>query len=76
MENIGKTILKRRKEIALTQQELADLSGVGINTLVALERGKGNPSIRTLSKIADVIGFELRLEFKPIPAWEKKRMSE
>ena len=40
---------------------LADLAEVGINTLVAIERGKGNPSLKTLLRIAEVLGLELRL---------------
>lgn len=64
METLGKTIKARRQQLGLTQQELADLSGVGINTLVAMERGKGNPSVGTFQKVASVLGLELRLERK------------
>lgn len=64
MEEIGKQIQLRRRELGLTQQEAADLSGIGINTLVAIERGKGNPSVGNLSKVADTLGLELRLELK------------
>ena len=31
--------MKRRQDLHITQHELADLAGVGINTLVAIERG-------------------------------------
>lgn len=62
MNTIGETILKRRMELGIKQQELADLAGVGINTLVAIERGKGNPSIKTLISIIDVLGLKLKLE--------------
>jgi y4mF family transcriptional regulator len=62
MNTIGETILKRRMELGIKQQELADLAGVGINTLVAIERGKGNPSIKTLMSITDVLGLKLKLE--------------
>lgn len=61
MNKIGTVILKRRQELGLRQQELADLAEVGINTLVAIERGAGNPSLKTLERIADVLGLELRL---------------
>lgn len=62
MNTIGETILKRRMELGIKQQELADLAGVGINTLVAIERGKGNPSIKTIMSITDVLGLKLKLE--------------
>ena len=45
MKTIGAEIKKRRKELQINQQTLADLAGVGINTLVAIERGTGNPSL-------------------------------
>jgi y4mF family transcriptional regulator len=61
MNTIGTIILNRRQELGLRQQELADLAEVGINTLVAIERGKGNPSVKTLLRIAEVLGLELRL---------------
>lgn len=61
MKTIGETILNRRNELGIRQQELADLAGVGINTLVAIERGKGNPSVKTLMRIADVLGLKLYL---------------
>ena len=61
MNTIGTIILNRRQELGLRQQELADLAEVGINTLVAIERGKGNPSVKSLLRIAEVLGLELRL---------------
>lgn len=61
MKEIGSIIRMRRKELGITQQELADICEVGINTLVAIERGQGNPSVRTLVKIASAVGYELTL---------------
>ncbi len=62
MEQIGQTIKARRKELGVTQQEVADLAQVGINSLVAIERGKGNPSLKTLMRILDILGLELCLK--------------
>ncbi|MBO5595667.1 MAG: helix-turn-helix transcriptional regulator [Bacteroidales bacterium] len=61
MEQIGITIKERRKELGINQQELAELAAVGINSLVAIERGKGNPSMKTLLRILDVLGLEIKL---------------
>lgn len=61
MEKIGIIIKERRKELGINQQELADLAGVGINSLVAIERGKGNPSLKTLLRILEVLGLEMNL---------------
>lgn len=61
MEQIGQTIKARRKELGVTQQEVADLAAVGINSLVAIERGTGNPSLKTLLRILEVLGLEIKL---------------
>lgn len=64
MGNIGQTIKARRKELGLTQNTLALLSQVGINTIVSIERGSKSPSIDTITKVTDVLGLDLRLELK------------
>lgn len=58
---IGNRVRERRQELGINQQTLADLSGVGINTLVAIERGSGNPSIDTLEKVLNALGLEIKL---------------
>ena len=62
--DIGQTIKSRRKELGLTQGTLGLLSQVGINTIVSIERGSKSPSIETLTKVADVLGLDIRLEVK------------
>ena len=47
MKEIGKIIRERRKSLKVNQLELSELAGVGINTLVAIERGEGNPKLAT-----------------------------
>ena len=63
-EELIKTIKKRREALRVTQDTLAELSGVGLRTLKQFESGKGNPTILTLQKIADVLGLEVGLELK------------
>lgn len=63
-EEIGKWIRERRKELGVTQQTLADLAGVGINTLLAIERGEGNPRLLTLMSILDALGLQLDVRLK------------
>ncbi len=50
----------------ITQKSLAELSGVGLRTLKHLESGHGNPTLETISKIADVLGMELCLKIKDL----------
>jgi len=42
-------IKERRQLLGITQQDLADISGVGLRTIKQIEIGKGNPSIKTLT---------------------------
>jgi len=63
-KEIGTVIKERRKHLGVNQQTLADLAGVGINTLVAIERGEGNPQLATLLTILDTLGLQLDLHIK------------
>ena len=58
------TIKERRTILRLTQQDLAEMSGVGLRTLKEIESGKGNPSLVILNKIADILGMEVKLVIK------------
>lgn len=61
------SIIKARREmLQVTQDTLAELSGVGLRTLKQFESGKGNPTLMTLQKICDVLGLEICLKIKDI----------
>jgi len=62
--DLGKTLKERRALLGISQQDLADYSGVGISTVKDLERGVGNPSMETLRKVLDVVGKEMVLQVK------------
>lgn len=59
-------IKERRKILDITQETLAEISGVGLRTLKQFESGKGNPTLETLQKLCEVLGLELRLEVKTV----------
>jgi len=56
----------RRENLNVTQETLSELAGVGLRTLKQLESGKGNPTLSTLQKVADVLGLELCLKVKEL----------
>jgi transcriptional regulator with XRE-family HTH domain len=64
--DLVKTIKARREALNVTQENLAELSGVGLRTLKQFESGKGNPTLATLQKIGDVLGMEVCLMIKDI----------
>ena len=59
-------IKERRAILGLTQQDLADYSGLSVRIIKSIESGKANPSVMTLSKIADVLGLEIIMKVKEI----------
>ena len=63
---IGNIIMERRKRLGVNQQTLADLAGVGLNTLVAIERGEGNPQLNTLLTILDTLGLQMDIKLKTL----------
>jgi len=69
-QHIIQTLKSRREMVKITQETLAELSGVGLRTLKQFESGKGNPTLQTIEKLAGVLGLELRLTLKktmPLP---------
>ncbi len=63
-EKIGAAIKERRRVLSITQRELADLSGIGINTLTKIERGEANPSLKVLISLLDTLGLGIELKIK------------
>lgn len=57
-------IKERRKVLTISQETLAEISGVGLRTLKQFESGKGNPTLETLQKLCDALGLEIKLEVK------------
>jgi len=54
--NLGKILKQRRVMVPMTQQELAQASGVSAAYLGRIERGERFPSARVLHKIAKPLG--------------------
>lgn len=54
--------------LKVTQETLAELSGVGLRTLKQFESGKGNPTLLTLQKLANVLGMEISLQVRKMEA--------
>ena len=58
-------ILAARKESGLTQQQLSERTGIAQTDISKLERGNGNPSLRTLQRLAAGMGMRVKIEFVP-----------
>ncbi|MFI5162365.1 MAG: helix-turn-helix domain-containing protein [Sphingobacteriales bacterium] len=57
-------IKARRESLHVTQETLAQLSGVGLRTVKQFESGKGNPTLITLQKLGDALGLEVTMKVK------------
>lgn len=64
--DIGNCIRTRRKELKVNQRTVADLSGVAVNTVVAVERGEGNPQLSSLLAILDTLGLQIDITIKQL----------
>lgn len=63
---IGNDIKERRKTLRVTQPQLAALAEISVNTLYKIERGQANPTLDTLTKIANTLGLEVCLQVKKL----------
>lgn len=58
-KNLGKNIKKRRKELNLTQQQLADRLDISLNFMGKIEVAFSKPSLDTLIEIADKLDISV-----------------
>ena len=62
---IMRAILEGRDERDLTQKQLAVVTGIAQADISRFENGTGNPSLRTLKRLAEGLGMSLKVEFVP-----------
>lgn len=62
VSNIAKTVRYFRKQSDLSQQQLAQIAGVGKTAVFDIEKGKETVQLRTLLKILDTLNIQLRLD--------------
>ena len=60
----GSLIKDRRKEIGVTQEQLADVSGVSLSYIKLVEANKANPTISVLETLLDCLGLEFIVQLK------------
>lgn len=57
--SLREVIKARRKVLGISQQDLAEMSGISLPTVKDIERGLANPLLSTISKLLDVLGMEI-----------------
>ena len=56
MREVGENIRSRRKEIGMTQVQLASAAQLGENTIQRIESGQAQPTVESLFRIAKALG--------------------
>lgn len=69
-EQIGKLIKKTRKNIGITQRDLALTSGTGLRFIIDLEGGKPTCQLKKALTVLHTLG--IRLDLTPPPIVEKE----
>ena len=59
-------MIDARKASGLTQKELADRTGIAQADISKLENGNGNPSLKTLQRLAQGMGMQLQVSLSPM----------
>jgi transcriptional regulator with XRE-family HTH domain len=54
----GKIIREKRNNLNLRQEELSEKSGVAIKTIHSIEHGKGNPAIKTILRLFNILELD------------------
>lgn len=60
-KRLGEQLRARRRELRLTQQELADLAGVSVRSIIALELGKPTVRFDVVSSVLTSLGLTLEV---------------
>ena len=66
IEQLVKLLAERRKELGISQVELAQLSDLSVNGISKFESNQGEREVKlsTLIKLSPFLGFKLGLEFE------------
>ncbi len=65
--SIMQAMIEARRSCGLTQKQLAERTGIAQADISKLESGNGNPSLRTLQRLAAGMGMRVKIEFRPAP---------
>ena len=63
-ELVGSSLTEARSGQKLTQKQLSEITGIYQADISNIERGKANPSIDTLNRLAEGMGMKLKISFE------------
>lgn len=62
MNKLANIIREHRKKAKLTQNQLADLAGLGKTVIFDIEKGKQSVQFNSLLKVLNVLNIKLKVE--------------
>jgi y4mF family transcriptional regulator len=72
-QQLGSALRAARKQLELTQPQLALAAGVGVRFIVDLEAGKPSLRLENVLRVIDALGGEIQLSGLPAVATEDRR---
>ncbi len=72
-QHLGSALRAARKQLGLTQPQLALAAGVGVRFIVELEAGKPTLRLETVLRVIDALGGELSLSGLPAAAADQRK---
>jgi transcriptional regulator with XRE-family HTH domain len=63
--DVAKELISMRKELGLTQRELAEQADIKQPQLARIESGKQSPRLETLAAIASKVGYSVEIRLVP-----------
>lgn len=70
-QQLGQALRAARKQLGLTQSQLALAAGVGVRFIVDLEAGKSTLRLETALRVIEALGGEINLSGLPLSTVDK-----
>ena len=61
---LAESLIRSREKVGMTQKRLAEVTGIYQADISKIERGRSNPSLSTLKRLAEGMGMSLVIEFQ------------
>jgi transcriptional regulator with XRE-family HTH domain len=74
--SLAKNITKLRKRMGISQDRLSKRADMSLSTIVNLENGKYDPTLKTLDKVANGLKVQLYILFMNAPCFNNKTLCD
>lgn len=71
---IIQAMIEARKQLDLTQKQLSEKTGIAQADISKLENGNANSSLKTLQRLANGMGMNLKIEYIPDQHQQRRRV--